>query len=128
MQLITKSKAGKWKELCENLDKDIWGDGYRIVMRQTVKQRPYDLRAEKKKEIFKVFFPSIEDKMFPPTICGQVKPFTKEELYRGVDRIKSGKASDGIPPEVIREAVKLVPEWMLGVMNGLLEKQEFPNA
>ncbi|KAG5862237.1 hypothetical protein JTB14_027534 [Gonioctena quinquepunctata] len=49
----------------------------------------------------------------------EVPPFTIEELLTAADRLKSGKAPelDGIPPEAVKTAARMAPEWMLRVRN-----------
>ena len=32
--LIKKSKESKWKELCEEIEQDPWGKGYKIAMKR----------------------------------------------------------------------------------------------
>jgi hypothetical protein len=58
-----------------------------------------------------------------------VDSFTLEELNTAAVKMKSGRAPglDGIPPEAIKEVAKIVPEWMLDMMNSLLRIQKFPN-
>ncbi|KAJ8932748.1 hypothetical protein NQ314_014448 [Rhamnusium bicolor] len=42
--------------------------------------------------------------------------------------MKSGKAPglDGIPPEIVKEIIKIYPDFLLKLLNGLLRKQELP--
>ncbi|XP_066247231.1 uncharacterized protein [Euwallacea similis] len=40
---ISSRKKASWTELCTRLDKDIWGDGYKIVMRQLKPGNPVEL-------------------------------------------------------------------------------------
>ncbi|KAG5868661.1 hypothetical protein JTB14_009965 [Gonioctena quinquepunctata] len=47
-------------------------------------------------------------------------------MFMAAERLKNGKApgQDGIPSEAIK--VKMAPEWMLNMLNGLLST-EFPS-
>jgi hypothetical protein len=44
-------------ELCEDLDRDIWGDGYKIVTKRIGGLKPYELTLDKKWEIARDLFP-----------------------------------------------------------------------
>ncbi|XP_023310320.1 uncharacterized protein LOC108917090 [Anoplophora glabripennis] len=126
--LISRSKAKHWQSLCEELDNDIWGNGYKIVTGRLTNKLPVDLTFEKRREVAKELFPQSEHKIKAPLLISEVEPFTKKELLRAVENIKNGKAPgvDGIPPEAVKEAVKAVPDWMLFVFNELLRTQKFP--
>ncbi|KAJ8939664.1 hypothetical protein NQ314_011053 [Rhamnusium bicolor] len=49
--LIDRSKRKHWRELCDDLENDIWGNGYRIAMGRLANQMPTQLSTERKKEI-----------------------------------------------------------------------------
>lgn len=57
-----------------------------------------------------------------------LSPFTLEELWRAVRKLKPGKSGgpDGIPPEVVKAAVEIEPRLILGLMNECLSKGNFP--
>jgi len=41
-KLITREKENSWKKLCDNLENDIWGKGYKIACAKlATKPRPY---------------------------------------------------------------------------------------
>ena len=58
----------------------------------------------------------------------QITPFDKEELELAAQKMKSGKAPglDGVPPEIIKEIVRIYSDWILGVMNDQLKISRFP--
>ncbi|KAJ8965134.1 hypothetical protein NQ314_004359 [Rhamnusium bicolor] len=49
--LIDRSKRKHWRELCDDLENNIWGNGYRIAMFRLANQMPTQLSTERKKEI-----------------------------------------------------------------------------
>lgn len=55
--------------------------------------------------------------------------FTTDELRIAAANIKCGKAPglDNIPPEAVKFVAEDSPDWMLGIMNNLLETQTFPD-
>lgn len=128
---IRDTKMQMWKELCDDLDRDIWGDGYKIVTKRIGGLRPYELTMDKKWEIARELFPEIIDDHWKDNKeTTGVPTFTMEELKMVMEKTKSGKAPglDGIPMEAIKETVSVFPEWILGVLNNVLQKQEFPKC
>lgn len=127
--LIKAAKKKLWNDLCKDLDNNIWGDAYKIVAKKLKTLKPYELSAEKKTQIAQELFPlgndnwAIDDKM------EQAVPFTEEELESVAAAIKSGKAPgiDRIPPEAIKIVANCAPNWLLRLMNKLLEMQQFPD-
>ena len=57
----------------------------------------------------------------------QITPFDTEELELVAKKMKSGEAPglDGVPPEVIKEIVRINTDWILGVINDQLKKRSF---
>lgn len=128
-RLIRISKVKLWKELCQKIDEDIWGSGYKIATRELKNTMAYNIPTSTKKNIIGDLFHKSKGTTHTQTRVEHVQPFTKDELENAVQNIKTGKAPgpDGIPPEAIRTTVKENPIWMLDVMNSLLEKQTFPS-
>lgn len=126
--LIQQSKRREWAKLCDELNNDTWGTGYKIVTGRLINKMPVSLTTEKKKAIAKVLFPVSEEWMEPKGPSCNVEVFTEEEMRAVVMKMKSGKAPgiDGIPPEAIKCVAKVAPEWILNVMNNLLKQQNFP--
>ncbi|KAJ8930023.1 hypothetical protein NQ314_017232 [Rhamnusium bicolor] len=58
---IDRSKRKHWRELCDDLENDIWGNGYRIAMGRLANQMPTQLSTERKKEIAEKLFPQRND-------------------------------------------------------------------
>lgn len=144
---IKKSKHHCWKELCDNLDCDIWGDGYKIVMKGMIGFPPkIQLTAEKTEEIVDHLFPNHEslcdnktvifdcnnDNVITDGDIGPVifSPFTREELKLASERIKKDKAPGPgcIPGEVLKFVAQTEPDYVLGVYNELAKQGNFPEA
>lgn len=55
---INASKKSKWRELCNELENDVWGQGYKIATRQIKnKNQLYELSNEEKRGIVDELFP-----------------------------------------------------------------------
>lgn len=129
-RLIFRSKREHWKNLCSELENDVWGSGYKIVMKHLGSQSlPYNLSLDQKTEIIEQLFPKREDQWIRgEKIQEGVSPFTIDELDKAAEQIKHGKAPgpDRIPPEAVKLAVKIIPLILLEILNNLLGRQEFP--
>ncbi|KAK9722659.1 hypothetical protein QE152_g19561 [Popillia japonica] len=55
-KLIRQEKRKQWLTLCKKLEEDIWGDGYRIAVRELKNLTPYDIPSSKKATIVKELF------------------------------------------------------------------------
>ena len=92
-QEIKKSEQNNWKELCQKLEGDIFGDAYKIVKSQLKADGPrVELQVEKRLEISPV----------------DVQEFKEEEFLQTCAKIKPGKAPgpDGITPDLAKELIK----------------------
>lgn len=127
--LIRKAKKHCWKELCEKVQHDIWGQGYSIAVREFKKPTlPGDLTNEEKMKIARDLFPEIDDEL-PNTINEtHAEKFTRQELEAAAERMKPGKAPgpDRVLPEAVKLATKIIPEEMLAIYNKLLKEGDFP--
>ncbi|KAF2895887.1 hypothetical protein ILUMI_10283 [Ignelater luminosus] len=111
--------------MVDNLNNDVWGSEYGIVMKRVYNRLPYDIPNQRKKEIVNTLFAKGRERTRGNIERQQgVEPFTKEELQTATETIKGGKAAaqDGIPPEAIKEAAKTQLKWLLGVLNKLLRE------
>lgn len=117
----------KWDELCNKLDEDIWGDGYRIVKKSlTGPSLPFSLTAEFKEEVLSTLFPSRSD-MWERAQVESPVPFSLAELQEGELRLKTGTAPgpDKVPPEVVKELIACAPDFVLRILNSLMVSQRF---
>lgn len=129
-RLIFCSKREHWKNLCSELENDVWGAGYKIAMKHLGSQSlPYNLSLDQKTEIIEYLFPKREDQWIrgEPVQEG-VPPFTMDELAKAAEQIKHGKAPgpDRVPPEAVKLVAKIAPLILLAILNTLLGRQEFP--
>lgn len=128
-QVIKSTKRNCWRQLLLDVDRDIWGKGYHIVTSRLNMDPPnHPLPVERQLEIFEALFPDQD-----PVVCEKrqsvtVTLFSVSELMAASERLKNNKAPgpDNIPPEVIKLAVKEVPELFLKVMNRALSTSCFP--
>lgn len=128
--LIIKAKRYHWKSILEDLDNDIWGDGFRIAMKRLgTMPSPYNPHIEEKMRIVKDLFPTKNDSFKKKNKTEDCPvPFTKEELDEAAAKIKIGKAPgpDHISAEAVTILVEVIPEVLLDVLNQLLRGQKFP--
>jgi hypothetical protein len=112
--LRKKTKAEKerrWKELCNDSNRNTWGDAFKIACGKlrilpSVTLSDEDLTREAKK-----LFPNHTVKAWnflerrPECECPQI---TEDEIKTAVELLKIRKAPgpDGIPPEIMKLAVK----------------------
>jgi hypothetical protein len=129
-KLIIKSKQTHWENICEEINSDVWGKGYKIATKRFKFSTPAALPMEKIKEISKVLFPTHEE--FPRLIkeTEEVPEVTVAEIKRAVKRLKLKKAPgpDMIPPEAVRMAVEAVPEKICELMGAILRSGEYPTV
>ena len=126
---INRAKLQNWKTLCDELNENPWGNGFKIVMKHLKgPSMPYNLSKERKKEIVCALFPHKEDQWKRGNRVKKVATFTENELALAGNRMKVGKAPgpDNIPSDVVKLAIKAAPKLVLEVMNELLRKQYFP--
>ncbi|XP_066260991.1 uncharacterized protein [Euwallacea similis] len=101
---ISSRKKASWTELYTKLDENIWGDGYKIVMRQLKPGNPFELTAKRKLEIAEHLFPRglgyISAKIMPVAFT----PFSQEELRMATCRLKNAAAPgpDGLRAEAVK--------------------------
>lgn len=129
-KLIRKSKREHWSEMVNDLDKDVWGTGYKVIVKRIgVQTLPFNLTTTQRAEIIRQLFLSEEDVWQKGSKVREgIPPFNLEELGKAAEQIKAGKApgADRIPPEAVKMAVHKIPELFLRVLNQLLKDQEFP--
>lgn len=126
---ITKAKKRGWENICEELKKDIWGLGYKIVTKKIGKKLP-NLPPEKREEIINQLFPNhniIEWTRNTETENGP--EISMEEITEAIFKMKNKKAPgpDMIPGEIIKEIFLQSPNLMRKTLNNLMQTREFPH-
>jgi len=132
---IKKSKKSKFKELCDGVNDNPWGDGYRIVMTKLRGPSvPRETCPVKLKEVVDVLFPQHEETGWSDeedvTVDSTEPEVTDSELIEAVRRLKRNKAPgpDGIPNEVIKILVKKYTGVFRRVMQGCMQRACFPDC
>lgn len=127
---IAKAKKSAWNKLCDEINEDIWGLGYKIVMKKTQMYPTVKLEDYKQLEIAEELFPNdtkeTARERFPGDILCPL--FELDDLELSICHIKNKKAAglDQIPPEVVKAAVIAEPKAILQVYNKLLMDGYFP--
>nr|CAI5854774.1 unnamed protein product [Callosobruchus analis] len=129
--LIKTSKRECWKKLISEVDADIWGKGYEIVVKRLgFATACPSMTYERKVEIIKALFPARQPVLYDINPSGSIKYFSEDELMIASDKFKTNKAPgpDGIPSEIVKLAVKEVPHVFLKVANNALHTGCFPET
>lgn len=124
---IKKSKNDKWKALCDDVNNDPWGLGYKIVLKKVrAPTAANELQEDMMRNIVDTLFPTHPRRSHRGNIeAGEEIPvFTQKELEDAANSMKSKKAPgpDGIPAEAIKAAVTICPQMMLNMYNTCLKE------
>ena len=117
--------------MLSDLDRNEWGQGYRLVVKMTNMKRPHRLTNEQQVAEATKLFPSVVDVMEERVMtAGQPRSFSQEELREATERIRSGKAPgpDGVLPEIAKVTVRCQPELFLAIANRTLTDANFPKT
>nr|AMS38369.1 hypothetical protein [Bactrocera tryoni] len=129
---IDDSKKKKWEELREDINRNPWGLGYKIVMKKLgARAKPPDLTAAKMDHIVNALFPTHEKRASDPEQTlrsAQIPQFTLEELQLATGKLKANKSPgpDGIPAEILKIIAAERPAVLLNMYNACLEAGIFP--
>ena len=127
--LIRRSKQRCWNELCEDVDRDVWGTAYKIVMRKLGVSAPR-LPAELVDEVVQRLFPQrpVRQWQYPIGEAFDFSPVTLDEIRAAAARMSSGKApgTDGVPPEVVKIFMRAKTGVFADLVNTLISEGCFP--
>lgn len=126
---IKRAKRECWKTLCENVDSDIWGDGYKIVMKATGGFPPRgNLSRDFMENIVRHLFPTHNNVIFDCDSSNRFIDFTCDEIISACTKLKNNKAPGpgNIPAEVIKAVAKQNPNYVMSVYNELAKNSIFP--
>lgn len=127
---IAKRKREAWKTLCDGLEDDIFGDGYKIALRHMGRlSLPFKLPVNRKMEVARELFPQCHNEIEKyPEAAAVNERITIEELKYACAKMKTGRAPgpDGVPAEAIKILVTAYPDIVLDAMNDVLVSQELP--
>lgn len=126
---IMKAKRSSWKLLCNEVDEDIWGKGYKIVMKGIGGQRPTPiLQMSFVTKVANHLFPTHSEVSFQCKKGQSFTPFTEDELKRACAKLKTKKAPGPgqIPPEMVKALTIERLSYVLRVYNRLADNRLFP--
>lgn len=127
---IKKSKKAHWDSIVEEVDRDVWGLGYKIVTKKLGRPSIPGLTTERMGHIVTTLFPT-HDKFEPekkPVERANIRIFTVEELGEAVKSIPKNKAPgpDGIPSSIVRGIAETCPKELLQIYNNYLLRGVYP--
>ncbi|GBO99906.1 Retrovirus-related Pol polyprotein from type-1 retrotransposable element R1 [Eumeta japonica] len=126
-----ESKSRCWKELIHEVDKDVWGRPYKVVMTHLKKQQmPSPTCPQLLQKIVTALFPQQRsfDYQLEPGELDDIPPVTEEELLEACNRVGNNKAPglDGIPNIALKTIIKAAPSLFLEAYNSCLKEGTFP--
>ncbi|KAJ3640617.1 hypothetical protein Zmor_027169 [Zophobas morio] len=127
--MINGSKEKAWKKVCEEVDRNVWGEGYKIVTKWMGRGMSGTACGENEMEEARKLFPEHGPLEWTDLVVdGLVPAFTPEELQEAAGRLRKGKAPgpDKIPPEVCKIYAQECGKECLEVMNRCLEEGVVP--
>lgn len=128
---INQSKTSCWKRLTEDINRDPWGQGYKIVQQKLGNMRPHSVLNESTMtSIVKTLFPT--HPLRPEVDFGEIPecpPFSDDELKIAIKSSKNKKAPgpDGIPSEALKIVAQENPHLLLEMYNTCLRAGVFPS-
>ena len=129
---INRAKKDRWEELRNDLNKNPWGLGYRIVISKLGARTPLpELDSNVMTDIVNTLFPTHEQRTDDDEAHldeHQTPLFTMEELRAAARGLKGKKAPgpDGVPNEVIKLIAMQRPQLLLDMYNVCLSRGVFP--
>lgn len=126
---IKKAKKSSWKNICDSVDRDIWGDGYKIVMKGMIGYPPaVNLTTEALEAVVKHLFPTHNNVNFHCNFRDNFVDFTSDEMLNACSKLKSNRAPGpgNIPAEIIKSVVQYNPNFIISVYNRLAKEGTFP--
>jgi hypothetical protein len=121
---INRSKGSCWRTLVDDIDRDPWGLGYKIVTKRLGAQKPTSVMDSHIMEtIVATLFPSHPERAATEfRLQEEIPLFSEEELDAAVLSTKNRKAPgpDGIPNEVLKMVYRQDPSLLLRMYNSCL--------
>lgn len=103
---IQNAKRQAWNNLCDEVEENVWGDGFKIVTKKFGKIQPNLLTNEEEYKQATKLFPQHKNETWKriPVKDTDFTPFTDLELVEALNTIKCEKAEGpaGISPEVVK--------------------------
>lgn len=128
---IIQSQRKCWEDLLQEINNDVWGKGYKLVVKKLTKQNIPGLTPERLQKIVEELFPAhpIEKPSLVNEEISCPLLFEEDELNDAAKKMSVGKSPgpDGIPTEFIQYICRKHPNTILGVLNNCLQTKTFPN-
>lgn len=132
--LIKDSKIKCWRKLVNDLQDDIWGTGYQIIMKRLGRKNTPNITDEKRIELAQKLFPTREKEVWKYTAENESNlnvgdlEITAVNVREAAVRIKPKKAPgpDGVPPELVRSTANHYSEIYAKVFTNLFRQGSFP--
>lgn len=128
---IINSKRTKWRELCDDLDNDIWGKAYQIVTKRwgtTGDNRP---SLKETLEQVDILFPKNATIKWPSrqVRSESIPTLEQDELFQCLQEMKPRKAPgpDGITTVILKACIKAAPEIFVQLYGRCIECGNFPS-
>lgn len=128
--LIRRKKKEKWRNLCQALNNNVYGDAYNIVRAQLKCKGPkVTLSESEKRRVFCELFETEPQNHVYEILDGDSPNVTEAELMRAVNHIKIGTAPgpDGITPEQARAAIMAHKDLFRDIYSGCIRSGYFPS-
>ncbi|KAL3290364.1 hypothetical protein HHI36_023706 [Cryptolaemus montrouzieri] len=108
---IYKSKQKKWRKLVEEVQKDVWRQGYRIVMGK-LKKQGLKISAERRMNIINQLFEcnsTRDSESYGVKSDGTEVSISKEEVEQALHELKEKNAPglDGVTTEVLKALARV---------------------
>lgn len=128
---IRKSKETGWKNLCAQVEADLWGLPYKLVTKKLMGRRPIPglHLPGRLMSIVDTLFPQVPKIIWPTTPAGTgFLEITNAEIVDAGQGIPTGKAPgpDGVPDLVIKQISAIKPEMLRDMFNACLRESTFP--
>ncbi|KAI5735424.1 hypothetical protein M8J77_018106 [Diaphorina citri] len=128
---ITQSQSLAWKKLCDELNDNIWGTGYKIVCKTFASPTANNLTTEEKLAVVDKLFPrhQLIEWNTEPVQLDDIPLFSLDELLEVCLETKCGKAPGPvrISPEIIKLFIETKPDVCLKLFNDQLKMGTFPD-
>ncbi|KAJ8944749.1 hypothetical protein NQ318_011655 [Aromia moschata] len=125
---IIRAKQEAWDRIVEDVENDIWGQGYKIATKQFRKKNelPDHIIIEEAEKLFPRQV--ICDWNYEPINPQDIPLFTEEEIRNVANNLKTKRAPgpDCVPPELVKAAVEIATSEYTELMSNLLIQGIFP--
>lgn len=126
---IQKSKGLCWDTLCDDLNSDIWGKAYKIVMKRMGKKIP-KMPEVLVRDIMETVFPQGRYERKEYVEEGNIPHITLREVERAVKSLGKRKSPgpDLVPAEYVKVIFDVDPERLRRLLNHMLIWEDIPSC